>query len=715
MNGGSLKKTGLLVVAALIASSPSWAGRFEVLGMGGAGGMYTPASSPKDPNLMFISCDMSGSYRSLDGGKTWEMIDSMELRSSRSCRPMFAGDAVYWVSGGTLKVSSDKGRTWQVVVKGQTPWGNAGATRLASLLRDPSVIFVGAGNAVYVSRDAGRTWQKGPSSEGSVGGLAAADGKVYAAVGPKLWVTADGGTNWSSLEIPQANGQPISRLTAGAQRQEEIVYALVRSVGVLRSTDGGGSWSVALSSRRLNPHELLMASNQTKVAYAADGKLVYRTSDGGNSWRSVFRMQGGNANVEKSWVQTEIHWGYRIMQFGLGVNAADPDIVLVSTQGDFYLSKNGGRSWNQMMNEKVGVGRGDPGFRYRCTGLEVTSVWDFLFDPWEKNRLYIAYTDIGFARSVDRGKTWIHAAKGSPWGNTFYKVVFDPYVKGKMYAAASNRHDIPHWTHINSNTGRHSGGVVITEDFAIRWRNSSRGLPQQPCTSICIDPKNSKPGELTMYVTMFEGGVYKSTDSARSWVKKSNGLGNPGNLHCLQVEVHPKSGDVFCSITAHRQGQRDFPIAGGLWKSTDGGENWRDLTKALDLRWPTYFTMHPTNPDILYLSAATAPNFRQGGVYKTTDGGETWKRIISDDDFAKKRPPSYTHCMNVKLHPDNPDFVYVCASHGLWVSTDAGETWKWFTGIPFGSAQNVAFDPLDRKIMYVTTFGGGIWKGPYLP
>jgi hypothetical protein len=71
--------------------------------------------------------------------------------------------------------------------------------------------------------------------------------------------------------------------------------------------------------------------------------------------------------------------------------------------------------------------------------------------------------------------------------------------------------------------------------------------------------------------------------------------------------------------------------------------------------------------------------------------------------------------MNVKLHPDDPNIVYVCSSHGLWVSTDGGATWKWFTEIPFGSAQNVAVDPLDHKTIYVTTFGGGTWKGPHLP
>jgi hypothetical protein len=148
---------------------------------------------------------------------------------------------------------------------------------------------------------------------------------------------------------------------------------------------------------------------------------------------------------------------------------------------------------------------------------------------------------------------------------------------------------------------------------------------------------------------------------------------------------------------------------------TNGGDSWTNITAALNLKWPTYFTFHPQNHDIIYLSAATAPGAAQGGLYKTTNGGSTWRRILSDADFAKKSSPSYVQAMGVQLHPDNPDFIYHASSHGVWLSTNAGNDWAWFNGIPFKSAQNVAFDPKDPEIMYVNTFGGGVWRGFYLP
>lgn len=684
--------------------------KYQVMGIGGAGGMFVPSISPNDPKLMFIACDMSGTYRSTDGGQTWAMYHWTQLSSSLRCRPAFGKDAIYWASGGQVKVSKDGGATWQALVAGEQPWQKEEPVRIAVADGDKTLV-VGTSGGLYVSDDAGKTWKK--AADGAVRDLAVVDADVYALSANGLSVSRDGGKSWEAINVTMPGGQPGFSVSGASDGKETVLY-VANKAGIAQSKDGGKTWQVVDNKSKCNVVQV--PQKQTQVAWAAQeapGRDVYVTKDGGKTWTSCFLMDGQGANVERSWVQTQLHWGYNISPLGLGIDPANPQVAMISTQGDFYITRDGGKSWQQLMNKPIGKEGNDPGFRYQCNGLEVTSCWQTLFDPSDDQKMYIAYTDIGFSRSVDRGQTWISANEGCPWGNTYYQVVFDPTVKGKLYAACSSRHDIPHWTHIDANKGQ-QGGVCVSDNYGQSWKVLGTGLPKLPCTSIALDPKTSGAG-LTMYVTLYEGGVYKSIDGGQTWQNKSNGLGNKGNNHAFMVKVHPKTGNLFCSITAFRNGTT-FAVPGGIWKSTDGGENWTDISKSLDLRWPTGFAFDPNDENIIYLAASTAPQFDQGGMYKTTDGGKTWKQMIKDAEIAKSGGTGYSQEMFVTLHPDHPDWVYLSSgSHGLWLSQDSGSTWKHFDAIPFVSITRLAWDPKDHEIMYVTTFGGGVWKGPAVP
>ena len=374
-----------------------------------------------------------------------------------------------------------------------------------------------------------------------------------------------------------------------------------------------------------------------------------------------------------------------------------------------YITSDGGKTWAAAHTRSAeDPGRRGKGMRWVNNGLVVTTVWNYYLDPFEPNRHYIAYTDIGFARSTDAGKTW-YWQTGRPLRNTTYELAFDPETPGTIWAAFADLHDIP-----NNNviSGRHllragkSGGVGVSTDFGATWNDTSRGLPGKPITSVVVDPKSPK-GNRTLYASAFEDGVYKSTDGGQSWAKASQGLGQPGvNVRACRLILHARR---HALLPRHRPAQgrpSTSPKAPASTGRRTAAASWEWINRSQPLLWPKDFDVNPRDSRVIYLGAADAGN-TEGGLYKTTDGGATWTRIArkGDDCFGatvNPRNPNGSSCASRKAAPSP-------ASGG---ASDAGKTWTALEGLPFAHAQRVTFDPADPSIIYVSTFGGSVWRGP---
>jgi len=728
---------------------------WQSLGLSGGGAMYLPTFSPADPNWMLLSCDMSGAYRSLDGGESWEMIHYRQLNGNTRVRPAFHPtdpNVAYAAAGwrGGLRVTKDKGKTWE-----RMPGAPAGPSAVALDPRNPEVMLVGSRDGALRSGDAGRTWEACTGLAGRVIGFhfdqtSAPDSRTcFAGTREGVFRSDDGGLTWRAVSKPM-EGQPIIAFAAGSSRDKKVctLYCTVEASlekdeyrgGIFRSDDRGETWVSVMGAglpRTVRTwhfdavegptqyQHLVTTDVNPAIVYTATPWTpnVYRSDDGGGTWRPRLNhdMSSPGFNLGPNYLVDETGRGGDNVS-GLGVNPADPDQVAVSDWMSCYVSRDGGRTWasaHTRSGEKAGM-RGK-GRRWVNNGLVVTTVWHYYLDPFEPNRHYIAYTDIGYARSTDAGQSW-YWHTGPPFRNTTYELAFDPETPGKLWAAFADLHDIPD---NNVISGRHywdraGGGVGISTDFGATWKDTSEGLPGKPIVSVVVDPKSPK-GKRTLYASAFEDGVYKSTDDGRTWVKKSQGLGAPGvNMRACRIILHP-DGTLFCLVTALRKDDQFVPQGPGLYRSRDGGETWEWINVSTPLLWPKDFDVDPRDSNVIYLGAADAggrgggrraregqeTSRGEGGLYRTTDGGATWARV------ARKG----WDCFGATISRHHPDWVYLCIAEGaddagLWLSKDAGKSWTALDDLPFRNAQRVAFDPKDPSVIYVCSFGGSVWKGP---
>jgi photosystem II stability/assembly factor-like uncharacterized protein len=134
-----------LLVGLAPANLPAQATAWQPMGISGGGAMFTPAISPADPNLMMLNCDMSAAYISEDGGRNWRMIGHAQLHSDTVWRPAFHPadpNIIYASSGGRLKISRDRGKTF-------APLGNLKDSlggEIAINPADPKIMLAGSRN-----------------------------------------------------------------------------------------------------------------------------------------------------------------------------------------------------------------------------------------------------------------------------------------------------------------------------------------------------------------------------------------------------------------------------------------------------------------------------------------------------------------------------------------------------------------------------------------
>jgi len=709
------------------------------------GGASAYAWDPLDSNTVYIGS--AALNRSTDGGNTWEQIFPTKEETTRQ---MFSGDHADFSieTSDTSLYSSETGRVTAIRV-------------------DPlkqGILYFSMGNNFYYTDSAGigfrRLTVQNPIDFIYTNKELLKD-KVYIFTSDSIFVFDKKSGKLSPKNLP-AGMSPAFSFTGGtlAESDKVILYALHHDpdqeisgefghTELWKSSDLGNTWkrvmhqAVTNSAAGIKPSFSMISCSENDAGKAylitnryeerKDKGFIYwygalKTNDEDN-WDWVWKGGGGSgqygikdgigvSNLKDAWAEKAFGGEY-IRLMDVGVSPSDGNVAIVT---DWYRSMkttNGGRTWN----EAYSIEQPDGSFISR--GLDVTTAYGVHFDPFDSNHIAISYTDIAYHHSFNGGKSWLRSAEGVPseWINTCYWLVFDPDVKGKIWSVWSSMHDIPRGKMTRNPRWKETvrGGVCMSDDGGKTWTPNYEGMGfDSPSTSIVIDPL-SPPGKRTLYVSVYNKGVFKSTDDGKTWQLKNNGIGD--NTCAFELTLTDK-GILFLTISAtpeHRDGKKGrLYYPGAVYRSDDGAESWTKLNISEGVIFPNGIDFDRDNPDRIYLGCWSDIYLSDlvggdvardggndlieinGGIYLSEDGGNTWNPVLDKNQYV----------YDVTVDPFHKGRVFCNTfNQAAWRSDDSGQSWKRIKGYDFHWGQRIVIDNNDKEKIYITTFGSSVWHG----
>jgi photosystem II stability/assembly factor-like uncharacterized protein len=159
----------------------------------------------------------------------------------------------------------------------------------------------------------------------------------------------------------------------------------------------------------------------------------------------------------------------------------------------------------------------------------------------------------------------------------------------------------------------------------------------------------------TFYFGSTGGGVWKTTDAGHSWENVSDAFFAVGSMGAIDVSLSDPN--TIYAGTGSSKIRSNVSIGRGIYKSTDAGKTWtfaglRDVGQISSVR------IHPANPDIVYVAALGNPFVpsKERGIYRSNDGGKTWKNVLFVSDSVGAAA--------LAIQPGNPNVLYACMWHG---------------------------------------------------
>ena len=683
------------------------------IGPAGMSGRVTAIDVVLDnSSIIYIGTASGGVWKSESEGINWEPIfDNEKVLSIGAIAIDQKTPDVVWVgtgegnprnsnSGGYgLYKSIDAGKTWELM-------GLEKTRHIHRIIIDPEnsdVVYIGAigspwgaqeDRGVYKTNDGGKSWKKILYTNNLSGvGEMIMDPSNHKKLlvnmwehkrwpwffnsggeGSGLYYTLDGGNNWTKLT--EKDGLPKGELgrmgLAISKSNPEVVYALVESEknALYRSEDGGFKWKKVgdkgIGDRPFYYAEIYVDPSNENRVYTLFSR-VNVSEDGGKSFKQL------------------IGWNIHPDHHAWWIHPDNTHFMINGNDGGLAITKDHGKSWRFIENLPVGQFyhvQVDNQLPYNVYGgLQDNGSWQGPAYTWKSGGIINTYWE-------------------NLYGGDGFDVLPDPSDPRYCYAMSQQ-----------GNVGRidlitgitKSVKPVHPEGLKLRFNWNA---------AIAADPYHEK--------TIYFGSqfIHKSTDRGESWEIISPDLttNDPEKQKAMEsggLTYDATGAENFTSILAISPS----PVKEGIiWVGTDdgnlqitrdGGKSWKNTAPALkgvpEGSWIPQIHPSAYNDGEAFV---VINNYRRNDytpyLYHTENYGKSWKRMIDSEDV-------WGYALSFVQDPVEPNLMFLGTENGLYISVDAGTNWTlWTEGYPQASTMDLVIHPREYDLV-IGTFGRSIW------
>jgi photosystem II stability/assembly factor-like uncharacterized protein len=669
--------------------------KFALMGVTN-GRVNAVAVSPTDPQVVLAGGATGGIWRSADGGTNFAPVSDDQV-------DLAVGSIAFAPSNASIVYAG----------MGDVAGGYMGTGVLKSLdggrswrrISDESLPAPGTiGNIAVDPTDPDRVYITQYSYRAATG-----EGEIYAS---GFFLSEDGGRSWrkTSTGLPRDLAHHPTNPRTLYLSMSTTFAPSPPSAGVYKSVDGGETWRAIFMPSYLEATDIKIAVTpaEPETIYAYTGLIlqdsaeasVHVSKDGGATWTDLGR---GRMDIGQ--------FGYNSY---IRADPSNANTIYIGTR-DIYKSTDGGSHWSNVTNNWVESLAG-----YEFSPSEATSHTDqhaLAFSPAAPNVIYVG-NDGGLARSRDGGETF-ESLNATLSVAQFNSITLHPTDASRSCGGTQDNGALVRspalgqWVEF---TPGDSGRCIMNPlDPSIlytsyvfgtlfRFRNNGDTMDGRISDETTFheplkEPRIGfypafavHPATGTLYFGTWR--LFTSTDRGNNWTApagiKDLTKGNTtyGPDVLTVIGVSPSNPDVL--YTGSAQGQ--------VMRTRNGGKSWLRAMRGLPRRFITSIVVNPASADEAYL---TVSGFGSGHVFKTTDGGDNWTDI---SPTLKNIPVNA-----LLIAPADPNTLYVGTDVGVFRSLDGGTNWFAFNnGLPPVIVTGFSTQP--GGLIQISTYGRGVYE-----